>query len=97
MKTKFKEFRLADVSTAHVTRSDRALLLDPDCPNVYGVHHEGCGSLVYTTSSRQDYLRGCGFSEAFINIYQDADEQGIGYIMFDCNGHVYPDLPKYDE
>ena len=96
--TKFKEFRVADISTRHVTEQDRQLLLNPECPRLYGVQKDGCGAMIYTTPGKDnlEYLKECGFSDAFVDIYRDADEQGIAYILFDCDGHVSPDLPTYE-
>ena len=96
---KFKTFRIADVSTIHITQSDAALLQDETTPGRIAeldkIHSDDTGGPGFILSVPSDavshqeniseYLKR-GFSLSFVGLIRTLWGQSIPYVRFDRDG-----------
>jgi hypothetical protein len=100
----FTATRVADVSTAHVTARDGALMGDVASPYRCYHHDRGHGAVFYTPLGDDDAareegaqrLRQFGYSEAFVRLWRAATDAGLAYIMFDSDGAPVIGLPTFN-
>jgi hypothetical protein len=99
---KFKEYKMLDISNAHMTQEDCNLLENEGCRGSDNLcfscvqYEEGffinLGG-VELPHVKQDLAK---FSPAFEHILRVAKEAGFSHINFDRDGEVYPEFPTYD-
>lgn len=102
MHNKIQTYKVADLSTSHMTRADNDLLTarheDPDFPVI--VRFTEFGWLLYVSSiddpDIQEIWRDAGLSQTVIQACLAANRAGCKYADFDCDGIIYEDLPKAD-
>ena len=92
-------FRVADVSTAHITESDADalgqdahgdVLLTSDYPEGFWVRTAVAADPAALRGLRDRY------SEAFVALLVVAHRLGCSHIRLDADGEIYPSLPTYD-
>lgn len=87
---------VADLSTAHLTESDRRLIENPE---TRGVSMTGeYGALVYLPLDETEITdrAGAGYSPAFLRIVRMAMRQGLTHLRFDADGTKVERLPLFD-
>lgn len=93
-----------DLSTAHITKRDMKLLLESsgprgnDSPILAWGNHEGFGCFAYIPEER---LETCpydehrwAFSEAFLDLVKQLQDDGVRYVRFDQGAKVDKRLPR---
>lgn len=96
---KFTTYLIADISTAHITQSDAAILRDPSVPGrlaeLDALHGEDGGpgmilsvGTVADHVGRVDEYRFRGLSDAFIAIMGELARREIPYVRFDRDGET---------
>lgn len=99
---RLKTFRMADISTGHVTESDSDLLErfaeDDNRLPVVAMYEEGFVLHVTydTVDEQEEELREAGASDSLIGILRRAREEGFHYIILDRDAEQYSSLPKHD-
>lgn len=97
----FYEFRMADVSTLHITEMDQRLAIHPDAPDMLAMSDRREWSIFTVCLNKHEdradqyqAMHDFGFSEFFVGIIRRCAEDGISYVKFDCDGFEYEDLPR---
>ncbi len=91
-----------DVSTCHITKKDTELLDETDAminPLVVYKYDEGYFVLMPHPKANKGWrkeLEGFWYSNEFINLVSICVERKYKYMRLDCDGEVYPSLPKFD-
>ena len=109
MKTpQFDVYKVADVSTRHITRRDAELMGRQDAPG-----HVACidaedgdagspGDVFAVMLDRACHgrlladLKGFGFSSAFVRIFRALYRQRVAYVRFDAHGGETEGLAEFD-
>lgn len=96
----FETYRVADISTQHVTPEDGFRLTAGDCPGHVANTPEDAGTIIAIplaelANEGLEELRQYGFSESFLGIVSDLQEQGIPYARFDKDGAPVINAPIY--
>jgi hypothetical protein len=96
----FPTFKVANVSTAHITPADRELLMDEARAVTFTNDY---GALVCVThdddifTDESESWREEGFSDAFLSLMAAVREQGFDYIWFDSDGGDVDGAPTFDD
>ncbi len=91
-KHRFNTDKIADVSTAEITRRDCEQIMDAAVPHHLANHDQGYGAIFYTQDDTRllltslASLRAAGFSRTFCELLKQASMAGIRYIRFDADG-----------
>lgn len=99
--TPFTTCNYADISTAHVTKADAALIAKKyrDLDGIIATYPEGwfCSIPVDDWCLEQVELwERQGFSSAYINLQRKLAEAAINYARFDSDGYHVTGLPTFD-
>jgi hypothetical protein len=104
---KFEVYRIADISTKHITKEDGHLISRTDAPgHIASVdpHDTLTGSPgdVFAVMRERRYhrsqmeaFRSLGFSKPFLEIFRALRRQGIPYVRFDADGTEVVGLPEF--
>jgi hypothetical protein len=87
-------FKIADVSTRHVTRSD-GLLMGSDVGAVAQING-GYGTIFSTCDTSLEHLESKGYSAALLKIMRHAQQHTVGYVRFDADGADIDGWPTFD-
>lgn len=97
-------FRLADVSTRHITTRDKQLILRPDVPKLFAIDPNGHWSMFVISffpekerKNELDEFTAFGFSDDFLTIIKLAQSQNMDYLRFDDDGFAHAGLPELAE
>lgn len=98
---KIQTNKVLDISTGHITENDNKLLADEECPVsaykfIYGFLVNVPHNLENIYEETRKAIVITGFSDAFQTIYELARKNKCDYIMFDCDGITYEDLPVFE-
>lgn len=97
---KFRELKVWEVSTAHITVNDNAILLgaeNNELPEIihylleYGYLIEVCHTLI-----DNKYPPNPKLSPEFQKIYMDAVKEKVDFIKFDCDASINDNYPKFE-
>jgi hypothetical protein len=95
--------KFLDISTAHITEKDGALLrkFEPDFSLLMIVENTETASRVICADDPNSVhaiqvLRTMGFSINFIRILQEAHKMDCYFVSFDGDGTLVPDLETFD-
>ena len=97
---KFQCFKMADISTGHVTEEDGRLMgMAGDVPG--RIANLGTGSIFYVPmdQGREEVMRDMarfGFSSAFLELLDLLAEDKIDYVYFDGAGTVHDWLRQFE-
>ena len=100
-----EEFKTAVFSTGHITQEDNNLFMqtgDRDGIVIeqvefgYRLYIGGSDGSPVDTEDIVNYLRQAKFSEHVVTIAKLAGEAGAKWVLFDCDGTEYDELPKFD-
>lgn len=83
-------FTCLNVSTTHMTAEDDRLIKSGDNEAISYQYAEG--SFVYVGEDNDAFAV---FSWAFVQVINEARRLGCKFVNFDCDGKVYPELPKF--
>ena len=84
----------ADISTSHLSDSDRRLLDIPDTESVFCSYDYGW---IVNTNCPPEHLRKAGFSEDYIVMMYMLSEREVHYAFFDCEAPIWPEFKTYEE
>jgi len=98
---KFKTHKIADISTAHVSKNDGELLSCENAPCHMAELDDGMGSVYWVPlgsieRSHISKLKKFGFSPAVIKLFKKLAKQGIPYVRFDADGAFVKGAKKFD-
>lgn len=106
---KFETYRIADISTVHITKEDGQLISQKDLPghiasldeDIAGEGAPGEFFAVFTDAESFENMQVAGFkraglSEAFINIFRHLHYQQIPYVRIDADGAYATNLPEFE-
>jgi hypothetical protein len=102
MEYKFTTYKIADISTCHITEKDGQLLEKKRCPLRLAETDSKSGTILWVPQDAETWLDEqrtlieLGFSEAFLNIMQALHEQKIEYVRFDADSDVDDEWPTFD-
>lgn len=93
--------KVLDISTGHITENDNKLLTKDECPvSAYKFTYGFLVNVPHNIESVYKDTRKAivvnGFSDAFQTVFELARKNQCDYIMFDCDGITYEDLPVFD-
>lgn len=102
----FQIYKIADVSTAHITQADAEILAQPTTPGrvaaLDNVEEDGSPGMILSVpmdaacgKDRADEYRRLGLSAAFIGLMDDLTAQGIPYVRFDRDGARVIGAPEF--
>ena len=97
---KFKEFRAADVSTAHLCIADMKAACDKGSPSHLAQHDQGYGNWFYVEQGDKEvdhWLEelSSAFSPAFIDLMSCIQLEGFDYVNFDAGGSIVEGFPQF--
>jgi len=87
--------KVADLSTAHLTKADSEILGRGQCPG--WLANPEFGHIVWLVwEDYADDLRKHGLSEDYIKLTATLRAAGFHYAWFDCDADVVEGLPRFD-
>lgn len=98
---KFTTFKIADVSTAHITAKDAMMMCDPQIPGFIASVSEGAGEMFAVFKNERffkdqlQFLKSRGFSSEFIALFQHLHDQNIPYVRIDSISEEVEGLPRF--
>lgn len=98
---KFKEFRVADVSTIHLCIPDLKAVCDKESPSHSAQHDQGFGDWFYVAQGNEfdvdEWLEELSkaFSPAFVDLMNHIQLQGFDYVNFDADGSIVEGFPQF--
>ena len=106
LKFDFRLYRMADVSTTHVTLEDGRLMGSEDAPCLVGETKDRNGAIFWVPTKdmatkrkfaeKLKEMAAFGFSKHFLRFFRKLREQGIEYVRFDVDGKEVDGAPTFD-
>jgi len=92
------KYKVADISTAHITKEDARLLHEMnscgEAPSYYELDEYGW--LVNVDPADWAPMKELGYSNTFVALLMRAKMEGCSYLRLDRDGPVVDELPSFD-